>query len=267
MISKIKNILKKNHFLHFLVTFYRDEEFRRILSVFIQIQIFKEIKKIARRELKLIRDYWGCPPYHYYLYNLYRKELSDDQLLDYIPPFYYYCIYWEKRNIGLNKSSYWSKVFQHQLFKKYNIPSMDIVGIIQDGELLSPNNESLRLNEFIESYLRNNNDALFIKPEYGRGGKGISLLTRKDGTIFLNYKPTSVEKIIPSLIPGEKYIVEERFKQSRQMSEINNYSVNTLRIGTKVNNDETIVSFCMLRMGTNNSFVDNMSARRNNNNC
>jgi hypothetical protein len=260
MITKVKNLLKKNRILHFWVTYYRDKDFRRSYQNYLKPNPFKKTRKIVRRELEMIRNYWGCPPYHYYLYNLYEQKLSDDQLLDYIAPFYYYNIYWEKRHLGLKQSRYWSKYFQYQLFKKFDIPTMDIIAMIRNGALLNMQNKYMSFNELVEKYLTNGNNALFLKPEYGRGGKGIVLLSKKDDKVFLNNEPISIEKIISRLSSNENYIIQERFVQSHKMTEINRHSVNTLRIGTRLNNDEITVSFCMLRMGTNNSFVDNMSS-------
>ena len=38
-----------------------------------------------RREMKMLRDYWGVTPVQYYIYRLANRNLTDEELLDYIP--------------------------------------------------------------------------------------------------------------------------------------------------------------------------------------
>lgn len=257
---RLVSLIKKNHLLHFIATYLRDKKFRKDYNRYLKKNPYKKSRKIILHELKLLRDYWGCPPYHYYLYNLYEKKLSDNQLLDYISPFYYYEIYWKNRHTGLNQTLYWSKYFQYQLLKRLNIPTMDLVAVIRSRVLLDMNNDIITVEELIEKYLKTTNSAIFFKPDYGRGGKGIFMLSKKDDVLFLNNEPTTIENILKTLLAGDDYVVQELFVQSRKMAQIYKHSVNTLRIGTQVNKNEVTISFCMLRMGTENSFVDNMSA-------
>lgn len=263
MWSKLKSFLKKNRILHFLVTYYRDEEFRRDYRRYLKDNPSKKSKESIKKEIKMIRDYWGRYPfhiyYHYYRYGLYEKNLTNDQLLDYIPPFYYYNIYWERRHTGVNRSLYESKLFQHQLFTKYSIPSIDNIAFVKKGELFGPDNEHLTINDVIENQLQNENDALFFKPEFGRGGSGIVFLNRGKNGLLLNNRSVSVEEILSSLSKDEDYLVQDRFIQNFKMAKINQSSVNTLRVYTQERGGEVVVPACILRMGINNSIVDNFA--------
>src|SRR5690606_33362852 len=113
-----------------------DKEFRKSYNIYLRPDQFKKSRDSIRRELKLIKDYWGCPPYHYFLYKLYKRSFSDEQLLDFLPPFYYTNVYWAKRHAGLNTSFYSSKFNQQQLFERFKIPCVPIVGKIVEGSLI-----------------------------------------------------------------------------------------------------------------------------------
>lgn len=255
----IRSSLKKSHFLHLIYTLCTDKKVRRGYFRYIRLGIYKKPKIKVRQELDLVYKYWNYPPYHYYRYKLYEKELTQDQILDYIPPYFYYNIYWEKRNRELDQTLYQSKFFQHQLFAKNNIPALEIVATIKDNVLYNPEYVSITINQLIEKHLKTNNNALFCKPEYGRGGKGIVFLSMKDNVIHLNNKPISADKIMQVFKTGADYIIQERFVQSEHMAKINRSSVNTLRIYTQINDGKAVLPACILRMGVNNSFVDNLS--------
>jgi len=242
-----------------VVYWVRDKEFRASYNNYIKDNHSVKSSTIVRKELDLIRKYWGCPPYHYYRYKLYLKKLSEAELLDYIPPYYYYNIYWESRHIGLDKSKYESKFFQHKLFEKYDIPAIEIIARKIHGNLINVNNEPITINFLIEEQLKTDDDALFFKPEYGRGGNGIVKLTKKSGNLQLNDQAISIENILPSLSQDEDYLIQNRFVQSKKMAEINEYSVNTLRVYSQRKGNEILIPACILRMGVNNSFVDNFA--------
>ena len=96
------------------------------------------------------------------------------------------------------------------------------------------------------------NAKLFYKPVSQSKGKGIKiLLNDTEGQQFiLNAYATE----------NKKFILEEPIVQHCLMSEINPYSVNTIRVNTvlKKNGDVAIIS-ATLRTASDNSIIDNMS--------
>lgn len=255
----IRSWLKKVRLFHFIYTLYTDNKFKKGYFHYLKLSTTKKSRRIVIKELDLLRNYWNYTPYHYYRYKLYEKELTDDQLLDYIPPFHYFNIYWENRNKELNQTLYQSKLFQHQLFSKHKIPALEIVATIKDNVIINPEQVPITINELIAKYLKVDGDALFCKPEFGRGGKGIAFLSMRNNILNLNNKPVSVKNIMPFFLNSENYIIQQRFIQSEHMAKINRSSVNTLRIYTQIKNGEAVLPACILRMGVNNSFVDNLS--------
>ena len=48
-----------------------------------------------KREIQLCKKYWKCYPYHYFIYNLFSAEnqVTDEQLINYIPQFYWFKLF------------------------------------------------------------------------------------------------------------------------------------------------------------------------------
>lgn len=256
-IMDLKRFLKKSTLLYFAVGYYRDKQIREAFNSYFKPDPLKKSRKEVRRELRMLKEYWQCPPSHYFLYKLYKKKLSDQQLLDFLPPFYYYNVYWAGRHPGLDKDLYESKIYQHELFTRLNIPSVPVVAIYKDGFLSGPDNKHLSIDSLIKEYLTDEDKALFIKPEYGSGGHGILKLSYQSGQLYLNDKVTEKSNLISRLSGDVNYIFQERFIQSKKMAQINSSSVNTLRICTQERNGKIIIPLCILRMGIKNSFIDN----------
>jgi hypothetical protein len=238
---------------------YSEKKFRKGYFHYLSFRTKKKPKSVVRKELTMVRNYWNYPPYHYYRYKLYQRDLTEDQLLDYIPPFYYFNIYWENRHRELDKTLYQSKIFQNHLFAKLNIPSPQVFAVVKNGRLYASENVQITIKDLIDNNIKTDNGSLFCKPEFGRGGIGIVHLIKKGNSIHVNGKPVSNEEIMSFFKNDEKYIVQEGFIQSREMDKINKSSVNTLRIYTQFKDDKVVLPACILRMGVNNSFVDNLS--------
>lgn len=254
-----RSFLKNNTLLHFIYYLYKDEKFRRGYFRYLFSQRLIKSRRTIKHEVAEVGKYWNYPPYHYYRYKLYEKDISIDEILDYIPPYYYYNIYWEKRHKDLNTELYQSKFFQDKLFTKHGIPSMEVLAIVKNRELLDSGEEAMEVNTLLDKYLANETDMLFCKPEFGRGGVGIVVLARRNGQLLLNNKPVEIYQVLPAFSNSEDYIVQKGFIQSTEMSKINSSSVNTLRIYTQFNDGKVYMPACILRMGVNNSYVDNLS--------
>ena len=48
-----------------------------------------------KKEMNICRKFWNCYPLHYYRYDLYKKdkEISERELLNYIPEFFFYSLF------------------------------------------------------------------------------------------------------------------------------------------------------------------------------
>ena len=76
--------------------------------------------------------------------------------------------------------------------------------------------------------------------------------------VLLNKKPVySTRDIVRVLDRQSIYVVQQGLVQRDDMNAINASSVNTLRVITQVRDGKNIIPVCVMRMGRNNSYVDN----------
>lgn len=84
-------------------------------------------------------------------------------------------------------------------------------------------------------------------------GQGVKLIDFNKVTI-------PYETYFENLKKEDDFILEERIIQSKKMGELNKSSVNTVRCVTLVTDNGIIVDHCFLKVGRNNSFLDNGAA-------
>lgn len=76
--------------------------------------------------------------------------------------------------------------------------------------------------------------------------------------VLLNKKPVySTRDIVRVLDRQSIYVVQQGLVQRDDMNAINASSVNTLRVITQVRDGKNVMPVCVMRMGRNNSYVDN----------
>lgn len=95
-------------------------------------------------------------------------------------------------------------------------------------------------------------DKIIAKPNNDSGGHGIELLYKKDFKNTLDMFNYLKEKNL--------LLVEEVIKQHKVLNKVYPNSVNTLRIISLKHNDKVHFITAFLRVGNNNSFVDNTSS-------
>ena len=237
---KIYKLIKKNQFVFFLWMRISDKDLKANLK---RMKNSFKTKEQIKREMKMLKDYWHCKPYHYVRYGLYDKNLTGEQLLDYIPPYYHYNFYTDPLYANVDTSLYNSKLSMYKLFKERGICTPEVIAIVRKGKLMSLQDEIIDESSFFEKY---NNEILFFKPEFGAGGTGIRVFSRGSQSSFL-----------ASLNKNIIYIVQCGIKQRDDINKINSSSVNTLRVVTQNADNKARVCVCVMRMGRQGKKVDN----------
>jgi hypothetical protein len=217
----------------------------------------KKSKALMKLELQELRRFWGCLPMQYYTQDLYRDDcgLLLDEMKSYIPGYYfYYIIYPTYDDVKLAKRALDNKILSYFTFKGMGFPTATLVAIKKDKHIFSPSGALL-----CEAAVSAINDIavskLFIKPVAGKGGVGILIAKKSDGT----FKIKNVKFDLDYLkgLNGD-YIVEAQVLQSDYLNEIYPHSVNTLRAVTQRNSDGVVSLIAViLRMGIDGSEVDN----------
>lgn len=209
-------------------------------------------------EKRLVKKYWGCGTFHYERYGLAYKKLSKEELLDYVPTYYHH-VKLERDHNGIDTVFYGDKLNQARLFNERHIMSATVLAIVKNGEWIDYNSSKpISFVDFLTDYFKSHHGKLFIKPVGGQGGNGIFVLKMSGGKIILNGGEISgFLKINDYLAPNCQYIVQEGVIQTEQMMQINESSLNTLRVVVQKEADKMLMKTCIIRMGRSGKEVDN----------
>lgn len=258
MIASLRKIARNNKLIFSAYYRYTSTEYK------INRKKFNDYKKInqlkVKKDLLLINRYWNSYSDHYIRYELFNKQLSDDDLLDYIPPYYFYTKYLSIKHKNIDTSKYKSKLAQFQLFKEREIPTPLLIGTVNKRVVYNNDNIPIDLEYLITCHLSAHfNNKLFFKPINEGGGNGIIVLKKHGGILYLNNKVIEPEKVINEFSRNEIYIIQEGIVQREDINIINSSSVNTLRVVIQLSSitNEMEISAIVMRIGRNGSEVDN----------
>lgn len=217
-------------------------------------------RETIRKEISMIRSYWNCDPMIYYKYRLYEKNLTGEELLDYIPPYFFYNVYIPSLyNEGDAMKIADSKIRQNDFFVSHDIPAPAKIATVISGQLSGRHGESSDFGNLLKDIRESAADLFFMKPDNGRGGKGIFRIEKRSGDILINGR-TLEEKLFKTLVRNKDMIIQEGIVQRRDLMDIYPYSVNTLRTVTQNFNGNVKIIAVVLRMGRGGSYVDNISS-------
>jgi hypothetical protein len=255
-ISEIRKRLKKNQLLFFTYKKLTDKDYLSNYRDYLKSNNTKTAD-VVEKEMALIRDFWKCDPMHYYRYRLYEKKLSYDELIDYIPAYYFYNYHMHSLYGSHVIPVTESKTGLNEYFAEKKIETAVPVAILRKGKLYKPDGMTeMSFSEFIRAMLKSESEKFFVKPDKGRGGKGIFMITKIWGRFYIG-NITLTEKSFEDKILHGDYIIQESLIQRSDISSINPSSVNTLRVITQCVGDKYKISAVVIRIGRNNSIVDN----------
>lgn len=252
--TEIRSALKKNSLVFFTYKKLTDDLYR---SNYIDYILKKQNKtaKTIRKELDLMKDFWKCDPMNYFRYRLYEKKLSEDELLDYIPPYYFYNYYVPFIYDDVAVSQAESKILMHDYLSSRKVSVPAHVASITGGKIFS-DGEILDYSGLIRKLRNSDSTCFFMKPEKGRGGKGIYRIEKTGTEFFINDEFISRE-YFREITRRNNYLIQEGVIQRSDIMKVHPYSVNTLRVITQNFDGNPVISVVMLRMGRNRTFVDN----------
>lgn len=248
----LHSTLKRSQFLFFLKMRLFDRDFQENLK---KMKFSSKSKEQIKEEMRVISDYWKCKPLHYIRYELYDKQLSKEQLLDYIPPYYHYNYHFVSVNSGVNLQFYRDKLNLFRLFTERQIPTPSVIGIVKKQEFFDLDSRPIDGALILDNL--SNSEKLFFKPTDGAGGTGIIVIKKQNNRYYNSDKEILPENLSSLFDCKTVYIVQKGISQRNDINKINASSVNTLRIITQWRDDKPIMSVCVMRIGRNGKDVDN----------
>lgn len=217
----------------------------------------KKNKYQIKREIKLLKDYWGCYPLHYYRYELYKKEkeLSDEELLDYIPEFFFYRLFLPKFEDKRYNFLIEEKNITDTYFRGLGIKTANTLAKVIKGSLYNSAMENEKPENFITEIKKKGIQKVFFKPVDGQGGYGIDIFSLIEDEYLTKEGIKLTEEYISNL--KNDYIIQEKLEQSEKLNKIYPNSINTLRIATENINGNIRILCATLRIGRDGKEVDN----------
>lgn len=217
----------------------------------------KKIRKIFNEILKLL-IFQKSFPRHYFARYAYHKEAGT--YTDYVD-FNTIRLVWNSSKLHSNESIeiLKSKLIFKKICQSNGISVAKLYGYNEKSSFYL-NDHKIIINDigdFISNFLKIifekfSVENLIAKPTHGRQGNGIVLIKKNDLGDLRNLE----KKFI--LFRKEEYIFEEYIVQHRLISEINPYSVNTLRIDSFLDdNNKVHILYVLMRFGRKGSIVDN----------
>ncbi|MFA5118702.1 MAG: sugar-transfer associated ATP-grasp domain-containing protein [Candidatus Omnitrophota bacterium] len=213
-----------------------------------------------KKEMSLCKKYWGCHPTHYLLYDLYRadQKLSEGQLINYIPHYFFLVLFWEYHNSAKKDVLVNDKLIEEQYFRS--------LGIAQPVTLCKLINRRLYTNELKPTSFAAVNQAvaegkfrkIFIKPRQEHCARGIYILNKTACGRYVSKNNESWgESLLQKIAANNDYIIQPGLDQVEAFSKIYPHSVNTLRIVTENKGGDVRIVCALLRMGRGGEQVDN----------
>ena len=170
--TNIYKWLKRNRFVYFAKYKLTDKDYlekKRKMK-----ESTSKSKQQIEAEMLLCKEYWGCDAAHYVRYELFDKQLSKKELLDYIPPYYFYNYYMTAAYRGVDIATYSNKLNLFGLFSKKGIPTPEVIAVVEKGVLKDLNARPMKTDFFCE--MLKEEKKYFFKPVDGAGGSGIEVL-------------------------------------------------------------------------------------------
>ncbi len=148
--------------------------------------------------------------------------------------------------------------------------NIGLTRLVNDPELYPIMNDKLQFMDTYRAFV--GRDWIDLRAV---GAEGLRALCQKAGTVFVkpvsDFGGTGVERITPDentdfdaltarLLTGKQYLAEEAVIQHEELNKLCSTSVNTLRIVTLNINGKAHFLYALLRVGSGNNHVDNISS-------
>lgn len=220
----------------------------------------KKPKLQIRKEMNLCKKFWKCYPLHYYRYDLYRKDkqLSEGELLNYIPEFFFYNLFLPFHYSRKYKILLTDKIITEQLFRGLAIPQAHTICKLINNHIYTYELAERGYEDIKQELIENKYKKIFVKPIDGQGGYGIHIFHKNDSGQYVT-KDNDVlnEKFLNKIGARNDFIMQSGLEQDTEISKIYPHSINTFRIATENKNGNVRILCSTLRIGRNGNQVDN----------
>lgn len=221
----------------------------------------KKPAKDMKWEIQVCWKYWHCYPLYYFRYNLYRNDIhiSDDDLIDYIPLFFFYYLFLPYYNKKEYEHIISDKHLTEELFRTQNIPQPPTIAKYMRQQFLTADLKHISFSQILKDINEKQYQKIFVKPIKGRGGHGIYIFNRIESKGYItNNNESFTESFFRQHEALTDYIIQPGVEQDPELSRIYSSSINTFRIMTEYKQGKVrVLQPVFLRVGRSGLQVDN----------
>ncbi len=219
----------------------------------------KKGSRQIRKEMRELSKYWGCYPFQYFRYNMYRQDCTQDleDMKKYVPIFFSHhlllpSIYQEYGVLCDDKLLF------YQLLKSYGLRQAEFLFSFDQNGFYGNDNGNICVQEMLQILNNSNANRIFVKPVGGIGGAGIHVFEKKDSWFVNQSHEVFNEEYCKTKLKNEPYFVQEGVRQANEINVIYPRAINTQRIVTHFNSGKAQLLFSFMRMGYGGRMVDNV---------
>lgn len=220
----------------------------------------KKPKSLMKREMKTLQKYWGCYPFQYIRYGMYKNTcpLSMDEMKDYIPNYFAYYLFFPRfyKNYLIISDD---KELTYRVFDSCNIHQPNFLFQYKNEIFYNKNKDIISDEDVDQMIAQSKSKTLFFKPTLGLGGRGIWVFNKNQEFKDKDNNSLSAKLIKSKLTKDDNYIMQDGIIQHEELNKIYPNAVNTFRIMTKTEHGKVKILFTMLRMGQGGNQLDNAS--------
>ncbi len=234
----------------------------RMAQAYLRYQNAGKQKENGRigRELALCQKYWKCYPLHYFRYNQYLADnpLTEAQLKDYIPDFFFYTLFLPYYDGKRYETLIDEKTVSESLFRSLGIPTPHTLAKLLGGRLYAPDGSPATAAQAAEAAAGLGARKIFVKPAKGSGGYGIRVFAQDGSGAYRDKNGESLDGWFQrDETPGGDYILQAGLTQHESLARVYPQAVNTFRIATENKGGEVRLVCAVIRFGGGGREVDN----------
>lgn len=234
---------------------------KRLAQARRRFAVCKRRKTEARigSEMAMLERYWGCFPFHYLRYDLYRLDrgLDEQELLAYIPEFFLYHVYLPMMEGPGDPDVLGDKVRTVAIFRDREIAQPAVLGWAAGRRWHDAEGVPLRADDMLQSWSGSGVDRIFLKPAKGSGGVGIRVLRPRDGAWYDGRGEHLDARKLNNLAQVGDWLAQAGVAQVHETARYYGGAVNTFRVNTGRIDGELCIPCAVMRLGGGGRELDN----------
>lgn len=226
------------------------------LSLRQRVALMKPVRRILAETFAAWKK-WGEFPYNYYFNNWWLRTSDDVTNVENLVPIVKHEIDRDRSVALRSKEMISSKIFMSRLMSVLGLPQAKPVIYAEYGRVWLPNNEPCTEQSLRGALQGLTAEKLFLKFEVSYGGIGVLCFVRSGDAYRSDAGDTLDFDYVTNLAAKANFVCQEGLRQVGALNALNEDSINTLRVMTRLSEHGADIVGVALRVGRKGTYVDN----------